>query len=157
MRRRAVLVVGAMVALVVGLGAGAAYGYFTTTGHGSGATSIGTAAAVTLEATSGTVASYLQPGSNADLLVEIDNLNSYAVTLTGISENGTTVTPVGGTGCTSANATVSVSSQTNLSITVPSGTTVVHVPGGASMGTAASNGCQGTSFQIPVLITVQKG
>ena len=153
---RAPLLLGAVIALVVGLGAGAAYAFFTSSGSGSGAASVGTAQSVTVIAASGTVSSKLIPGISADLLVELDNPNSYSVTITGIAQNGS-VTPVGGSGtCTTTG--VSVPTQTGLSITVASGTNIlVHIPNGASMSTASDSGCQGAAFQIPVTITVQKG
>lgn len=150
---------GAVVALILGLGAGSAFAFFTSTGHGSGAATTGTAQSVTVVAESGgtTVNSDLQPGAMADLLVEIDNPNTYPLTLTNISENGTTVTPVGGSGCSSANSGVSVPTQSSLNITVPSGTTVVHISNGAAMSNSSATACQGLSFQIPVLVSVQKG
>ena len=89
------IVIGAVVALVLGLGAGAAYGYFSSTGSGTGSTTAGTVQSVTVVAASGTVSSELIPGGNGDLLVAIDNPNSYSVTITGISQNGP-VTVVGG-------------------------------------------------------------
>jgi hypothetical protein len=152
------LLVGAIVALAVGIGSGSAYAFFTASGSGSGAASVGTAQAVTVVVASGTPSSTLAPGGSADLVVELDNPNSYSVTITGISENGTTVTPVGGSGgCTTANNGVSVPTQTGLSIAVAAGNNVVvHIPNGAAMSTSSATGCQGASFQIPVNVTVQR-
>ena len=42
MRRPTRLLIGAVAALTIGLGAGAAYGYFTSSGNGSRAASTGT-------------------------------------------------------------------------------------------------------------------
>jgi len=143
------------VALVVGLGSGAAYAYWTSHGSGSGVASAGSTQSVTVVAASGTPSSLLIPGASADLLVELNNTNTYAVTITGISQNGS-VSAVGGSGCTTTG--VSVPTQTGLNISVASGTgVVVHVPNGASMSTASASGCQGASFQIPVTLTVHKG
>ncbi len=157
MKRWTRVVIGAVTALTVGLASGAAYGYFTSSGTGSGAASLGTPTSVTVVAASGTVSSDLQPNSTADLLVEVQNPNSYALTLTGISENGSTVTPVGGSGCTSANSGISVPTQSGLSITIPTGTNVIHIPNGAAMSSSSASACQGLAFQVPVLITVHEG
>lgn len=153
MRRLTLLVLGGVVALVVGLGA--AYGYFTSAGTGTGPASTGAPLAVTVVAASGTVSSKLIPGGSGDLLVGLNNPNSYSVTIVGISQNGS-VTVVGGSGtCTTTGA--SVSTQTGLSVTVASGTNVVvHVPNGATMSTSSDSGCQGASFQVPVSLTVRQ-
>jgi hypothetical protein len=152
--RRAPLVVGAAVALVVGLAAGAAYGYFTL-GSGSGTASVGTVQSVTVLAATGTPTSKLIPGTSADLALTLDNPNSYAVNIVSISQNGS-VNAVGGIGTCSTTG-VSVPTQTGLSISVASGSSVnVDIPNGASMSTSSDSGCQGASFHIPVTITVQK-
>ena len=171
MRRHTLLVVGAAAALAIGMGAGAgsAYAYFTSAGSGTGSASIGTAQQVTLvAATSGSALSTLIPGGTADLRMQLNNPNSFSVTIVGISQNGP-VTVVGGSGCTSdsgtwpsltlGNSGVSVPTQTGLSITVtaaPITNVVVHLANGASMNTDSASGCQGATFQIPVTLTVQQ-
>jgi hypothetical protein len=102
------------------------------------------------------------------LRVQLNNPNSFSVTVTGIAQNGP-VTVVGGTGCTSdsgtwpsitlGNSGVSVPTMTGLSIAVASGpitNVVIHVPTGAFMNTSSASGCQGATFQIPVTLTVQR-
>jgi hypothetical protein len=119
-------------------------------------------------ATSGSALSTLIPGGTADLRVQLNNPNSFSVTIVGISQNGP-VTVVGGSGCTSdsgtwpsltlGNSGVSVPTQTGLSVTVTAGpitNVVVHVASGASMNTSSASGCQGATFQIPVTLTVQR-
>jgi hypothetical protein len=155
--RRSFLVIGAIMALVIGLGSGAAYAFFTSHGSGSGAVSTGTPLAVTVQAVaSGTVSSFLIPGGNADLLVQISNPNGYSVIITGISQNlSGSVTGSGGIGtCTTTGVTVPT--QTGLSITVGSGTNVLHVANGASMSTVSDSGCQGATIHIPVIVTVHR-
>jgi hypothetical protein len=155
--KRTPLLVGAALALAIGLEGGSAYAFFTASGSGSTAATAGTAQAVTVVAANGTPSSTLSPGGSADLLVELDDPNSYSVIITSISENGTTVTPVGGSGCTTANNGVSVPALSGLSITVPSGTNVVvDVPNSVAMSASSASGCQGASFQIPVNLTVQR-
>jgi hypothetical protein len=109
---------------------------------------------VTLVGATGTVSSKLIPGATADLSLQLNNPNGYAVTVTGISQNGT-VTVVGGSGCTTSG--VSVPTKAGLSVTVASGNNAVaHIPNGASMDISSDSGCQGASFHIPVTLTVQR-
>ena len=155
MKRRFLIALTVAVALTGAL-AGGVYAYFTTGGSGSGAASVGTAQAVTVQAVAtGTPASSLQPGGSADLLVQLSNPNSYTVTLVGIAQNGT-VTPVPSGTCTGANAGVTVPTLAGLTISVASGVHVVDIPGGAAMGASSASACQGASFQIPVTVTVQR-
>ncbi len=98
----------------------------------------------------------------------MNNPNSYAVTITGISQNGP-VAVVGGTGCTSdsgsepslilGNSGVSVPTQSGLvGYSLPAlSTSNVDITNGASMTMSSNSGCQGASFQIPVTITVHEG
>jgi hypothetical protein len=153
--KRAPLAVGAAGALVIGLGVGAAWGYFASTGSGSGVVSVG-AKSVTVEAATGTPSSELIPGTRADLTLTLDNPNSYPLMIVSVTQNGS-VTAVGQRG-TCSNTAVSVPTQSGLSIPVASGEgMVVHIPNGASMGATSDSGCQGASFHIPVTITVQQG
>jgi hypothetical protein len=153
--KRAPLAVGAAGALVIGLGVGAAWGYFASSGAGSGVVSVG-AKSVTVEAATGTPSSVLIPGTSADLTLTLDNPNSYPVTIVSITQNGP-VTAVGQSG-TCSNTAVSVPAQSGLRIPLASGEgVVVHIPNGASMGATSNSGCQGASFHIPVTITVQQG
>ena len=113
---------------VAGSRVGSAYAYFTSAGSGAGSAHTGTAQQVTLVATtSGSALSNLTPGETADLRVQLNNPNSFSVTIVGISQNGP-VTVVGGGGCTSdsgtwpsltlGNSGVSVPTQTGLSVNV---------------------------------------
>jgi hypothetical protein len=160
MARRLSVALVAALALVVGIGAGGAYAYWRTQGSGSGTASVGAPASVTVIAATATPSGKLIPGGSADLVVQLDNPNAYAVTIVGLTQNGA-VNPVGGTGpgtaCTSANTGVSVPTATGLSLTVASGSNiVVHVANGVSMSTVSASGCQSASFRIPVTLSVQK-
>jgi hypothetical protein len=154
--RRAPLLVGIVVALVTGLGAGTAFAFFEGSGSGSKGATIGTPAPVTVLAATGTPSTELIPGGTADLTLTLDNPNSYPVVITGISQDGS-VTVSGGIGTCSTTG-VSVPTQSGLSYTVQSGSTVVvHIANGAAMATDSDSGCQGASFEVPVTITVEKG
>ena len=156
MKRWTRVVIGAVTAVTVGLAGGAAYAYFTSSGSGSGAASVGTPSPVTILQATGSVTNKLYPGATGDLLLTLDNPNSYSVTITSVSGNGT-ATGSGGIGiCT--NTGVSVSAESGLNVTVGSGSSVnVVIPGAAQMSSSSDSGCQGATFQVPVTITVHKG
>src|SRR5437660_12080459 len=67
MRRRMLVPIGAVLALVV---AGAAIAYFTTTGSGTGTATVGASSSVTLH---GTAASTLYPGTSSSVSFTVDN------------------------------------------------------------------------------------
>jgi hypothetical protein len=157
-RRRLFRMFASVVFLILSLGAGSAYAYWSASGTGSGTASPGSVSAVTVQAvSSGIVSSKLVPGGSADLLVQLGNPNSFPVTVVGIAANTSgTIQVVGGTGCTAANSGVSAATQTGLGIAVPTGTQIVHIPNGAAMTTSSASGCQGAVFQLPVTLTVRK-
>lgn len=131
--------------------AGAAWAYFTTTGHGSGSATTGTIS-IHLEATTAdTPTTTLYPGGSADVVVHINNTNGFAVTLTDLVQTGS-IQSSGG--CT--NADLTFHDQHGKSIAVPTGSNPVHVPDAITMGLNATSDCQGATFTIPVTATVQK-
>lgn len=154
MSRRS-LVFGTAILLVLGVGSGAALAYWRTTGAGSGSATTGTVQSVTVLAASGTPASLLVPGGSGELLVTISNPNNYAVTLTGLAQNGA-ITVSGGSGCTAANSGVAVSTQTGLVVSIPAGTNAVRVSAGIQMTAASATGCQSADFQVPITLTVHR-
>jgi hypothetical protein len=141
---------------VLALG-GVAWAYFTSSGTGSGHGSTGTMSTVALSATAGTASTPLYPGGTGDVSLEVNNPNSYAVTLVSVSGDGTITPDAGHSACTTTGVTFSY--QSGLSTTIPASTTnfPVHLSGAVSMSTSSSNGCQGATFSIPVTITVHKG
>jgi hypothetical protein len=153
MKRRSLALFAVVV--VAGALAGTAFAYFTSSGTARGSVTLGSAQSITVQAVaSGSPSSTLVPGGTADLIVQLQNPNPSAVTLTAIAQNGS-ATPVGGSGCTSTNDGVTVQNQTGLNISVAPGTHVVHVTGAAAMAMSSANGCQGASFDIPVTVTIQ--
>jgi hypothetical protein len=154
--RRLCIIFG-LVCLVLGSAGGTAFAAWTSLGSGSGTGSTGALAPVTVVAMVGgdTPTTALLPGGSSDVVLRVDNTNAYAVTLTAITQN-TPITMVGNVGtCTTTG--LSINFPSTPSITVPVGSTLVHVPGAASMSTASMNGCQGASFEFPVTVTFQKG
>lgn len=161
MKHRRLLAITGAIAAVISLGASGAYAYWSASGLGSGTAPVGAPVAVTVLAATASPSTTLVPGGTADLVIQLNNPNSSPVTLVGVSQNGTTVTPVGGTGpgtpCSTTNAGVSVPTQVGLTITVASGSNVVaRVPNGASMSTGSASGCQGATFRVPVNVTVRR-
>ena len=134
---------------------GAAYAYVAGNGSGSGSASTGTMQTVTVNAFVGGDAptSTLYPGGPAaDVILRVNNPNSFSVHLYSISGNGTITVDAGHSGCTTTGVTFTPPSSPN--ITIPSGSSLVHVSGAASMSTASVNACQGATFTIPVTVTV---
>lgn len=111
-------------------------------------------ATVTVAAISGeTPGTALQPGSTGEVIVKVDNPNSYAVHLVSVVAAGV-ITVSGGSGCTLSNSGVAFTDQTGLSVPIPATTTqLVRLPGAVAMSTASVSGCQGATFNIPVTIT----
>jgi len=155
-RRRRLLSVpvgaAAMAACAVGTLA-----YFHATGSGTGSAKAGSLQTVTVSALAGGDApsSLLLPGGSADVILRVNNPNAFAVTLVSVTGNGSITADSGGhPGCTTTGLTFT--NQTTLSVSVPAGSSLVHLSGAASMSAASSNGCQGAIFSIPVAITVHK-
>lgn len=153
------------VALIISVGllGGTAYAYFASSGSGAGHVRNGSMSTVTIltAVTTGPKTS-LSPGHSADVLLNLKNPNPYAVNLVQVTWTGGAITADAGhpscttTGVTFANWTGSVS--------IPAATAThgypngypVHLTGHASMNDSSSNGCQGATFSIPVIITVEK-
>ncbi len=148
----------AAITLAVGIGAETAYGYFTSSGSGSGSASAGTMQTVTVAALVGgdsPTSTLLPGGPTAEVILRVNNPNSYSVTLTSVAPNGT-ITASGGIGpCTTTG--VSFIAPSGPNITVNPGSDLIDLPGAASMSTSSSSGCQGAIFSIPVTITAHKG
>jgi hypothetical protein len=152
--RRTVVTAAAVSAGAVGMNAAAAY--FTSSGSGTGAASTGTVT-VSVSATTGTPSTALYPGSTADVTLEVNNPNAFAVTLKKVEGNGT-ITASGGKGSCPAPTGVTFTDQTALNQTLPANSTdnAVDLTGAAAMDIATADNCQGATFTIPVKVTVQK-
>jgi hypothetical protein len=98
--------------------------------------------------------SSLLPGGSSDVVLRINNANSYLVTLTAISLNGS-ISAAGGIG-TCSTPGVSTNFPSSPSIAVPAGSTLLHLSGAAAMSAGSSSGCQGATFTIPVNVSFQK-
>ena len=147
------LALGAFVVVVVT--AGAAYAYNTATASATRSAHTGTMQTVTVQALVGgdTPSSSLHPGGPAaDVILRVNNPNSYSVKLFSIAGNGTITADGSHPGCTTTGVTFSPSSNPN--ITLVAGSSLVHLTAAASMSTASLNACQGATFSIPVTMVV---
>ncbi|HZQ85140.1 MAG TPA: hypothetical protein VFA83_09900 [Acidimicrobiales bacterium] len=152
-RRRVV----AAVVVLTSLSATAAFAYTRATGAANGSGTVGTMQTVTVAAFVGgdTPSSSLYPGGPAaDVILRVNNPNSFTVHVTSIAGNGTITADAGHAGCSTTG--VSYTAPSNPSITLPSGSTLVHLAGAASMSTASLSACQGATFNIPVTLAVQR-
>ena len=160
-RTKVVLMAMAIVVFAISAGAGAAFAYFSATGSGSGSANVGSMKSVTIAATIGTPTSLLVPGGSADVVFSVTNPNSFPVSLATVTlKSGGTITPDGShAGCTTTDSkpviTLSVPAA-DLPVTMPANsTTPVDLAGAATMDIAATSNCQGASFTVPVVISVQ--
>jgi hypothetical protein len=151
---RRLLLVGTATAALMVTSTGGAFAYWSTSGSGSGAATVGSMAVATQALTAGdaTPAQQLLPGRSADAVLKINNPNDFPVTL--VSVAGTTP-PTASNGCSPTGVTFS--DVTGLTTEIPAGaTTVVDLPGAVSMNMSSASACQGATFTIPVLITVNR-
>lgn len=153
---RRTLIATVIAGILLGLSAAGAFAYFRSTGAGSGSGSVATPQAVSVVALTGGDAptSLLQPGGTADVILRLNNPNAYAVTLVAVTGSTPITVDSNHSGCTTTGVTFT--NQSGLSISVPSGSSLVHIPGAAAMDTTSLSACQGATFSIPVTLTVQK-
>ena len=148
--RRVVRGVALSILAVLAAGAmgGTAYAFWTTTGAGSGGASATTAQPLTTTAvTAGS--NLLFPGGTGDVVVKINNPNSFAVTVTAVNGNGT-ITSDKGSACNAATG-VTFTNATGLTIPVPAGgNATATLTGKAAMTNSSDTTCQGAVFTIPV-------
>lgn len=137
--------------------AGAANTYWSAASGGSGSTTTGTAADVTLGPR--TPVSGLYPGGTADVVLRVSNPNTSPVRLGSLALDtargtGGFAVDAGHSGC--AVSTLSLSTQTNggAGWTVPArsgavnGTLPLTVPNSLAMGLGAASACQGATFTV---------
>lgn len=150
MRRIPRLVAATVVGIVVPTAT--AYAYWAKAGSGSGSGAVATIQPLTVVATTGdTPNTRLIPGAVGEVILKINNPNSFAVTLFSVAGNGAV---------TSSNGSCAGSSLTFTdalpNFTVPSGTSLHRLVGAATLSSTAASACQNASFQIPVKVTVHK-
>jgi hypothetical protein len=158
--RRTPVVLGAIIALVLGIGAGSAYGYLATHGSGTGLAGVGTMQTVTM-ATAGTPSTPLLPGGSGDVVFSVTNPNNFPVSLVEVGlEADSAITPdEGHSGCatTDGNPVVTLNVPSgDLPVSIGADTTVqVDLAHAATMDATATSNCQGATFDIPLTITAR--
>jgi hypothetical protein len=145
-----------LICLAIGSLTGAAAAYWNGHGAGWASAATGTMGTVSVTAFTGGDApsTALLPGGSSDVVLRISNTNSYSVTLTAISLNGS-ITASGGVRTCSVSG-VSTNFPSSPSITVPAGSNLIHLSSAAVMSAGSSSGCQGATFSIPITVTIQK-
>jgi hypothetical protein len=154
--RKRRLVAGAVAVGAIGA-ASFAFAAWTASGTGNGYAKATTAQNLTTVDVSASTTATLYPGANGDLLIKISNPNPYAVTVTGVSGNGTITADAGHSLCGSDGTHptgVTFTNQTGLNISVPaSGSTQTTLSGSVHMANTSDNSCQGATFTVPVSLS----
>jgi hypothetical protein len=143
---------GVVTVLVLGV-AGLVYAAWTTNGSGSGYAKAGSAQVLTTVDVSASTTATLYPGATGDVLLKVNNPNSYPVRVTDVTGNGAITVDAGhAAGCVSTGVTFT--NQTGKAIDIAANAqTQVTLTGAAKMTNASDNGCQGATFTIPVTLT----
>jgi hypothetical protein len=138
-----------MVLSVVGL----VYAAWTTNGSGSGYAKAGSSQALTTVDVSASTTATLYPGATGDVILKVNNPNSYPVRVTEVTGSGTITVDSGhAAGCVTTGVTFT--NQTGKTIDIAANSqTQVTLSGAAKMSNASDNGCQGATFTIPVTLT----
>jgi hypothetical protein len=151
-RRYGVRMSLATVATGLVLVAGVAFAAWTASGSGNGYAKAQTVQSLTTVDASASTTAQLYPGGTGDVKVTVSNPNSFPVTITGVSGNGT-ITSDKGAAC-NASTGVTFTDTTGLSNSVAaSGSTTITLSGKAAMSSASDNSCQGAVFTIPITLT----
>jgi hypothetical protein len=162
LRPRVIALGGAVLAVIVGLGGGGAYAYFSSHGSGTGHATTGSAQVITVSAvTSPAADTTLFPGGTGSAVhFTVNNPNAYAVAFTGWS--GATlasVTPLGGNTCTTSDFQIAAAAGTfSPALMIPANTSTSPGVSGTANGvvelkSTAQNGCQGATVTVTLPLT----
>ncbi|MBT2532261.1 hypothetical protein J7E83_09005 [Arthrobacter sp. ISL-48] len=146
--------------LSLAIGAGTAYAYWATDGSGGGSAGVGDMQTVTVEAlvSGDTPASTLIPGGTADVVLRVNNPNPYSVQVYSVTNNGAATADDAHNSCTTTGVTFT-GTASPLSPTVSiaaNSSTLITLPGAASMDATSQSACQGATFHLPVTLAVRK-
>lgn len=156
---------GAKVAALTGvlslaIGAGTAYAYWASEGSGGGSASAGDMQTVTVDAfvPGDAPASALVPGGTADVVLRVTNPNPYPVQVYSVTNNGAATVNDAHPACITTGVTfVDPPSPLSPAISVAANSsTLVTLPGAASMDATSQSACQGATFHLPVTLAVRK-
>ena len=146
--RLGVIAIGTI--LLVLMAGGAAYAYFTGSGSGTGRATVGTVSiSVTLNAGSG-----LFPGGSTGVTVAVTNTStSQSLTVTSLVQSGGAIIQTAGKGA--CDPTVVTFTSTSLPSSPITHGGSANATGTVSMTAAAADGCQGSTFSLPLKATAQ--
>jgi hypothetical protein len=144
-------IAGVMTVLVLGV-VGLVYAAWTTNGSGSGYAKAGTSQALTTIDVSASTTATLYPGATGNVLLKVNNPNSYPVRVTAVTGNGAVTADSGHAACVTTGVTFTDQLAQTIDIAASSQTQVT-LTGAAKMSNASDNGCQGATFTIPVSLT----
>ena len=146
--------------LTLVIGAGTAYAYWATDGSGGGSAGAGDMKTVTVDALvpGDTPASTLVPGGTADVVLRVTNPNPYSVQVYSVTNNGTATADNAHPSCTTTGVTfASTPSPLSPAVSIAANSsTLVTLPGAASMDATSQSVCQGATFHLPVTLAVRK-
>jgi hypothetical protein len=143
LQRRTLIVVATGAIAAVGLGGGAAFGYFTSTGTGSAQATVANGDQNVTIATNATAGASLLPGGTGDLVISATNPNPSPVQITALSISGVT-------GCSDPQVSLVSPSNSYLPVTIPAHASSQHIDiaGALQMTTSSSNDCQGKTLTV---------
>jgi len=146
--------------LSLAIGAGTAYAFWASDGAGSGSAGAGDMQTVTVDAlVSGDApASTLVPGGTADVVLRVTNPNPYSVQVYSVTSNGSATADGAHPSCTTTGVTFTGAPgplSPAVSIAANS-STLVSLPGAATMDATSQSACQGATFHLPVTLAVRK-
>jgi hypothetical protein len=147
-RAKLALALVAILALLVGTVTFGSWAVGSDAGNGYAKAT--TSQNLTLSDVSASTVGDLYPGGSGNVLVRIHNPNSFAVTITAISGDGSITSDIVACDAT----TVTYTNQTSLSLALAAGATTTFTrSNAASMSSPGDNDCQGSIFTIPVTVT----
>jgi len=153
--RRLGLVIAVVVALLAA-GTATAFAYWRSTGSGSGSGTTGTMT-ITVTALQGgdtNGQTSLIPGGTGDVLLRVNNPNSYSVQVSAITANGSISAS---NSCSTSGVTfTSPASYAAAQFTLTPGSNLLRLSSALAMNLSVSSACQGATFTIPVAVTVQR-
>ena len=157
---RAIKAAVTVAVLTLVLGVGTAYAYWSTIGVGSGSAANAGMQTVTVDAlvAGDTPATTLVPGGSADVIVRASNPNAFPVQVYSFTSSGAATADASHPLCTTTGVTFNVPATPFApTVTIPAGSsTLITLPGAASMSATSQSACQGSVFQLPVTMAVRK-
>ncbi|MDQ0673975.1 hypothetical protein QFZ36_001536 [Pseudarthrobacter siccitolerans] len=150
----------ALAASLIAAGAGTAYAYWSSAGAGSGSAAAGTMQPITVDAlvAGDSPQATLVPGGTADVVLQLNNPNPYAVQVYTISPNGPATADTAHPGCTTTGVTFTGTAAplTPATFVAANSSTLLTLPGSAAMDTTSLAACQGATFHLPVTAEARK-